>query len=101
MDSQNSQPANPSEINPAFFEMLKGLGDKKSRQKKHPFSLKSLDCFGAQPSFSWNDNSTFKTKVGVFWTMLCTITLSFAIYIYVREYIFCSDPSVSTQSSYG
>jgi hypothetical protein len=101
MDSHTSQTPNSSEINPALFEMLKGLGEKKPRPKKGGFSLKSLDCFGAQPSFSYNYNSTFKTKVGVFWTMLSVITLSFAIYIYVYEYIFCGDPSVSTQFVYG
>jgi hypothetical protein len=101
MDSQNPQPPNPSEINPAFFEMLKGLGEKTPRHKKHAFSLKSLDGFGSQPTFSWNYASTFKTKVGVFWTTLCAITLTFATCSYVHEYIFCGDPSVSTQSSWG
>lgn len=101
MTSHSSLPPNPSEINPAMFEMLKGIGEKKPKQKKGAFSLKSLDAFGAQPSFSYNYNATFKTKVGVFWTMLSVLTLSFAVYIYVFEYIFCTDPSVSTQFVYG
>ena len=101
MDSQHPKPTSPSEINPAFLEMLKGPGVKEPRQKNHAFSLKSLDCFGTRPSFSWNYNSSFKTKVGVFYTLLCTITLSFAMFVYFHEYIFCTDPGVSTQSSYG
>ena len=64
------------------------------------FKLKSLDLLGEPVLFKWNGNEVFKTKVGIFWSMMAYGMIGLVFYVYIMHFITCDEPNVTTSPSY-
>jgi hypothetical protein len=67
---------------------------------KAGFEFKQFDLLGDMIHFKWNGDEVFKTKVGIFWTLMAYGMVFLVAYIYGYHFIVCDEPNVTGTSDY-
>jgi hypothetical protein len=55
---------------------------------------------GDATRFKWNGDEVFRTKVGIFWTLMAYGMIFIVVYIYGYHFIVCDDPNVTSTNDY-
>jgi len=80
---------------------LGGIGEmvfatvEKSEVDDSKFKPSMFDDFGQKPEFSWNNDETYKTKVGTFWTLVYYTLLGILIWLTADKFIGMNSPNVN------
>ena len=68
---------------------------KKPFRMSEYLNIAAFDLFGSPVQFNINGDESFKTTLGVFWSILMVASMSFAIAFYVSIYYYKSDVDVT------
>jgi hypothetical protein len=80
-------------LDPMLLDLVGNVKEKKV-DKSARMKISDWDIFGEPIKFNWNKSDSYKTKTGVVFTALYVLVLGYIIWMYLSEFIHCSQPNV-------